>query len=243
MVELAHCAGLAQVALHSWQIVDATPLALPLVRGCGQLGWGLSIESQVNHPIETCANPKLVCPTPRGRLRGTSHGYSTHERSFLSHLSFIPFGVDFISGMHLRIQHDPHWSTRLRYEAFDSSIRRKAAVEALSILGLTPHLIYKPSCQRATPLLVYPNYTRNIGRGEGNRTLKFQDENLVTITNLSTPPLKWQLWPVTLRRLLLEREARLLLLHRAIEIVWQYSTNVPRGNRTRCCLSSYFSPE
>ena len=32
--------------------------------------------------------------------------------------------------------------------------------------------------------------------------------------------LKWQLWPVTLRRLLLEREARLLLLHRAIEIVW-----------------------
>ena len=23
--------------------------------------------------------------------------------------------------------------------------------------------------------------------GEGNRTLKFQDENLVTITNLSTP--------------------------------------------------------
>ena len=30
--------------------------------------------------------------------------------------------------------------------------------------------------------------------------------------------MKWQLWPVTLRRLLLEREARLLLLHRAIEI-------------------------
>lgn len=88
----------------------------------------------------------------------------------------------------------------------------------LIALGLTPHLIYKPSCQRATPLLVYPNYTRKAGRGEGNRTLKFQDENLVTITNLSTPPLKWQPWPVTLRRLLLEREARLLLLHRAIEI-------------------------
>lgn len=174
MVELAHCAGLAQVALHSWQIVDATPLALPLVRGYGQLGWGLSIESQVNHPIETCANLKLVYPTPRGRLRGTSHGYSTHEHSFLSHLSFIPFRVDFISGAHLRIQHDPHWSTRLRYEAFDSSIRRKAVVETLSwlafaihirllliALGLTPHLIYKPRCQRATPLLVYPNYTHN----------------------------------------------------------------------------------
>ena len=28
--------------------------------------------------------------------------------------------------------------------------------------------------------------------GEGNRTLKFQDENLVTITNLSTPTLKEQ---------------------------------------------------
>ena len=32
---------------------------------------------------------KLVYPTPQGRLRGTSHGYSTHEHSFLSHLSFI----------------------------------------------------------------------------------------------------------------------------------------------------------
>ena len=78
-------------------------------------------------------------------------------------------------------------------------------------------------------MLVYSNYTRKAGRGEGNRTLKFQDENLVTITNLSTPPLKWQLWPVTLRRLLLEREARLLLLHRAIEV-----GGCERGSNPQC---------
>lgn len=58
---------------------------------------------------------------PQGRLRGTSHGYSTHERSFLSHLSFIPFRGRFYFG----------YAPLL------------AAVEALSALGLTPHLVHK----------------------------------------------------------------------------------------------------
>ena len=35
------------------------------------------------------ARTSVGLPNPQGRLRGTSHGYSTHEHSFLSHLSFI----------------------------------------------------------------------------------------------------------------------------------------------------------
>lgn len=38
-------------------------------------------------------------------------------------------------------QHDSQLSTHLRYGAFDSPMRCKAAVEALSILGFTPHLV------------------------------------------------------------------------------------------------------
>jgi hypothetical protein len=110
--------------------------------------------------LRPARNLKLVYPTPQGRLRGASHGYSTHERSFLSHLSESSVPHTTPSGMPIdgslmcftsqgilslgyapSYQHDPHWSTHLRYGAFDSPMRCKAAVEALSVQGLTPSLV------------------------------------------------------------------------------------------------------
>ena len=92
-------------------------------------------------------------------------------------------------------------------------IWRKAVVETLSwlafaihirllliALGLTPHLIYKPSCQRATPLLVYPNYTHNwayckVGSPTGSRNqlpwMKIMCTNRYTIG-----PLKSVIWNI-----------------------------------------------
>ena len=80
-----HCAGLAQVAFHCWQPIRATPFTRPL-RASSQLGWVLYKREPSDWDLR---EPQAGCPTPQGRLRGTSCGYSTHEHSFLSHLSSI----------------------------------------------------------------------------------------------------------------------------------------------------------
>ena len=60
------------------------PFTRPL-RASNQLGWVLYKREPSDWDLR---EPQAGCPTPQGRLRGTSHGYSTHELCF-----FIPFIV------------------------------------------------------------------------------------------------------------------------------------------------------
>ena len=86
--------------------------------------------------------------------RGTSHEFSTYP-IYLHPVSRVAF----LSGAHLRISmtlncllivklvsHIQHWGT----ECFEFLSRCKAAVEALSVQGLTPSLVFnaKLMCQR-----------------------------------------------------------------------------------------------